>query len=54
MSCLTNRPYDDAERTIAQLQTMVEPPIWSIGHLRGVVSKVDALYAAHRALTRMT
>ena len=52
LSCLTNRPYEDAERTIAQLQTMDEPPIWSIGHLRGVVSKVDALYAAHRALTK--
>ena len=52
LSCLANRPYEDAERTIAQLQTVDEPPIWSIGHLRGVVSKVDALYAAHRALTK--
>ena len=52
LGCLTNRPYVDVERTIARLQTMDEPPIWSIGHLRGVVSKVDALYAAHRALTR--
>ena len=52
LSCLTNRRYEDVERTIAQLQTMDEPPIWSIGNLRGVVSKVDALYAAHRALTR--
>ena len=49
---LTDRPYEDAERTIAQLQTVDEPPIWSIGHLRGVVSKIDALYAAHRALTK--
>ena len=52
LGCLTNRRYEDVERTIGQLQTMDEPPIWSIGHLRGVVSKVDALYAAHRALTR--
>ena len=50
--CLTDSPYEDTERTIAQLQTMDEPPLWSIGHLRGVVSKVDALYAAHRAFTR--
>ncbi len=48
---LTDRPYEDAEQTIARLQTIDEPPIWSIGHLRGVVSKVDALYAAHRTLT---
>ena len=52
LSCLTDRPYEDAERTIAQLQTMDEAPIWSIGQLRGVVSKIDALYAAHRALTK--
>ena len=52
LRCLTNSPSEDTERTIAQLQTMNEPPVWSIGHLRGVVSKVDALYAAHRALTR--
>ena len=48
---LTDNPYEDTERTIAQLRTMDEPPIWSIGHLRGVVSKVDALYAAHRTFT---
>ena len=52
LTCLTDSTYEDTERTIAQLQTMDEPPIWSIGHLRGVVSKVDALYAAHRALTK--
>ena len=52
LRCLTDKPYEDAERTIAQLQTMNEPPIWSIGHLRGVVSKIDALYATHRALTK--
>ncbi len=49
---LTNGPYEETERKIAELQTIDEPPIWSIGHLRGVVSKVDALYAAHRALTK--
>ena len=49
---LTYNPYDETERTIAQLQTMDEPPVWSIGHLRGVVSKIDALHAAHRVLTK--
>ena len=52
LSCLIDRPYEDAERTVAQLQIMDEAPIWSIGQLRGVVSKIDALYAAHRALTK--
>ena len=52
LGCLTNGPYEESERKIAELQAIDEPPIWSIGHLRGVVSKVDALYAAHRALTK--
>ena len=49
---LADSSYVDIEQTIAQLQTMDESPIWSIGHLRGLVSKVDALYAVHRVLTR--
>ena len=52
LRCLTESPYEDTERRIAELQTIDEPPVWSIGHVRGVVSKVDALYAIHRALTR--
>ena len=52
LSCLTDSPYEETERTIAELQTMDELPIWSIGHLRGIVSKVDALYTTHRALTK--
>ncbi len=50
LRCLTDNSYEEIERTIAQLRTVAEPPIWSIGRLRGVVSKVDALYAAHRIL----
>lgn len=52
LSCLAGKPYEDMERTIAQLQTIDEPPVWSISHHRGVVSKIDALYAVHRALTK--
>ena len=48
---LTDSPYEDTERAIAELQSTDEPPIWSIGQLRGVVSKVDALYATHQAFT---
>ncbi len=51
LSFLTGRPYEDVERTIAQLQTRDEPPVWSISHHRGVVSKIDVLFAVHRALT---
>ena len=52
LQCLTNRVDEDAERRVALLQTLDEPPVWSIDHLRGVVSKVDALFAAHRVLTK--
>ncbi len=52
LRCLTDKPYEDAEKTIAQLQTTDEPPIWSIDNFRGVVSKIDALDATHRALTK--
>ena len=49
---LTENSYEETERRIAELQTIDEPPVWSIGDFRGVVSKVDALYAIHRTLTR--
>ena len=49
---LTNGSYEETERRIAELQTVDEPPVWSIGRLRGLVSKFDALYAVHRAFTR--
>ncbi len=52
LRCLTNGLDEDVERTVARLQTLEEPPVWSIGHFRGVVSKIDALYAAHRVLTK--
>ena len=46
LRCLTNNRYEETEQTVAQLMTAVEPPVWSTGQIRGVVSKVDALYAA--------
>ncbi len=49
---LIDNPCENAEKTIAQLQTTDEPPIWSIDNFRGVVSKIDALDATHRALTK--
>ncbi|MDE0522583.1 MAG: HigA family addiction module antitoxin [Boseongicola sp.] len=52
LRCLTSASDEDAERTVAQLQTVDEAPVWSIGHLRGVTSKIDALNATHRVLTK--
>ncbi len=52
LHCLTHNPYEAMEQMIAELQAMEEPPVWSISHFRGVASKVDALYAAQRILTK--
>ncbi len=52
LHCLTKELDEDTERTVARLQTLEEPPVWSIDHFRGVVSKIDALYAAHPILTK--
>ena len=52
LSCLTDSSYEDIEQTIAHLLKMDEPPVWSIRHHRGVASKIDALYATYRSLTK--
>ena len=46
------KPYEDTEQTIVKLQAIDESPVWSVGHFRGVVSKIDVLYAVHRFLTK--
>ena len=52
LHCLSEISHEDTERRIAELQARDEPPVWSIGHFRGIGSKVDALYAIHRNFTR--
>lgn len=45
MAGLCGVDYDEVERTVADLIRMEDSPLWSVGRVRGVVSKVDALYA---------
>lgn len=45
------RPYDEIEATVAELVGEVDSPLWSIGRMRGVVSKTDAFYAVRRHIT---
>lgn len=40
------RPYDELEKDCQSLAKLNDAPIWSIGTARGVVSKLDLLYAA--------
>lgn len=43
--------YDEVERSFAALLPRDSSPVWSIGSFRGVVSKIDALYAVHQSVT---
>ncbi|HEY1258899.1 MAG TPA: HigA family addiction module antitoxin, partial [Stellaceae bacterium] len=45
LSDIAARTHDEIEQTIAELTAQEQAPVWSIGKFRGVVSKVDALYA---------
>ena len=44
-------PYPNLEREIQQLALLNDPPVWSIGAYRGVVSKIDLLYAIADVVT---
>jgi addiction module HigA family antidote len=46
LSDIAASTHDEIEQTVAELATQEQSPVWSIGKFRGVVSKVDALYAA--------
>ena len=43
--------YEQIERNFAELLPRDSSPVWSIGSFRGVVSKIDALYAVHQWVT---
>lgn len=43
--------HDEIERTVGELVREEDSPAWSIGHIRGVVSKVDAIYAVRSLVT---
>jgi len=37
--------YCDLEDALAKLLALTSPPVWAVGGFRGVISKIDALYA---------
>ena len=45
------KKYAEVERELVDLLHIDSSPVWSIGSFRGVVSKVDALYAVHQWVT---
>ncbi len=52
LSVLADAPYERIEETVTDLLACDQPPVWSIGRYRGVASKIDALYAVHRHITK--
>lgn len=43
--------YEDIEARVQELLRLEDAPVWSIGDYRGVVSKIDALFAIAPAIT---
>jgi addiction module HigA family antidote len=44
--------YEAVEKSVAELLRCEHPPVWAVGRYRGVVSKIDVLYAIHHLVTR--
>lgn len=51
LSLLAGRPHEDLEKDLQALAQLDDAPVWQIGHFRGVVSKIDLLYAIARWIT---
>jgi addiction module HigA family antidote len=45
------RPYDELEKECQSLAQLNDAPIWSVGTYRGVISKIDLLYAIAGVVT---
>jgi addiction module HigA family antidote len=48
---LASRSYDELEKECQNLARLNDAPVWSIGHFRGVISKIDLLYAIAGIIT---
>jgi addiction module HigA family antidote len=46
-----DKPYSELEKEIQSLALLNDAPVWSIGAYRGVISKIDLLYAIADAVT---
>ena len=44
--------YPTVEDNIAELLCLDDPPVWSVGDYRGVVSRIDALFAIANSITK--
>ena len=51
LSNLASGDYQEVEKTVVRLLKIDDCPVWSVGQYRGVVSKIDALFAISGSLT---
>jgi addiction module HigA family antidote len=49
---LTNTEYAEVEAAVAELLTVADAPVWSVGKFRGVTSKIDVLFATRALVTK--
>ncbi|WP_125471561.1 MULTISPECIES: hypothetical protein [unclassified Sphingomonas] len=48
---VAGQPIEAVERDLAELTALADAPVWATAGFRGVVSRKDALFAIHHALT---
>ena len=51
IAALAGRDYDGVEEDVVDLVQRDDSPIWCVGQYRGVVSKIDALFAVSPSMT---
>jgi addiction module HigA family antidote len=52
VSYLADEDHKEIENNIARLLQIEDSPVWSVGRYRGVVSKIDVLFAVARMVTK--
>jgi addiction module HigA family antidote len=52
LSYLSASSYPAVEEWVAELRQIDQPPVWSVGKHRGVLSKIDVLFGIHHAITK--
>ncbi len=51
LAVLSDRPYEEVEKGVADLLVRDDCPVWRVDQYRGVVSKLDALFAIRPRMT---
>ncbi len=49
---LADAQYHDIERSVTELLAVADAPVWSVGKFRGVMSKIDVLFATQALVTK--